>query len=113
MPTKAPRPCSTPGCPARATVGSRCAEHAKARQVRYDAQRGNSSQRGYGSQWARERARFLAAHPVCSVCGKRAVHVDHVVPKRRGGTDAWSNLQPLCASCHSRKTAVEDGRWGR
>lgn len=41
-----------------------------------------------------------------------ANHVDHITPKRRGGTDVRSNLQSLCHSCHSRKTALEDGRWG-
>jgi 5-methylcytosine-specific restriction endonuclease McrA len=35
------------------------------------------------------------------VHGKRA-HVDHIVPKRQGGTDEVTNLRTLCASCHSR-----------
>lgn len=41
-----------------------------------------------------------------------AKHVDHIVPLKDGGTHAFSNLQSLCRSCHSRKTALEDGRWG-
>lgn len=44
--------------------------------------------------------------PTCRVCGARATDVDHVVPKRAGGPDAHSNLQSLCHSCHSRKTAT-------
>jgi len=36
-----------------------------------------------------------------------AHHVDHVVAKRQGGTDALDNLQALCHSCHSKKTASE------
>ena len=64
---------------------------------------------------------FLMRHPVCEdpfgVHAARgelvpATEVDHIVPKARGGPDAWDNLQALCKSCHSRKTAVEDGRWG-
>ncbi len=35
-----------------------------------------------------------------------------MIPRRRGGTDAESNLQGMCHDCHSRKTALEDGRWG-
>jgi 5-methylcytosine-specific restriction protein A len=42
-----------------------------------------------------------------------AQHVDHVVPREQGGSDDWANLQALCASCHSRKTALEDGGFGR
>ena len=41
-----------------------------------------------------------------------ATEVDHIVPKSAGGTDAMDNLQALCKSCHSRKTAKE-GRWGK
>jgi len=64
----------------------------------------------------------LARNPLCAdpigyhaVDGRIeiATHVDHVVPRSAGGTDAWSNLQPLCASCHSRKTALHDGGFGR
>jgi 5-methylcytosine-specific restriction protein A len=37
-----------------------------------------------------------------------AVEVDHIVPIREGGArlDA-NNLQPLCHTCHSRKTMLE------
>lgn len=34
-------------------------------------------------------------------CG---LHVDHIIPRRQGGTDDLSNLQTLCASHHSQKT---------
>jgi len=29
-----------------------------------------------------------------------------------GDMDDPSNLQGMCHACHSRKTAIEDGRWG-
>jgi 5-methylcytosine-specific restriction protein A len=32
---------------------------------------------------------------------------DHIVPLAEGGTDATSNLQPLCQSCHNAKTMRE------
>lgn len=47
------------------------------------------------------------------VMGKGEAHVDHIVPKVDGGTDDMENLQTLCRSCHSRKTALEDGGFGQ
>ncbi|PAU94052.1 HNH endonuclease, partial [Paracoccus salipaludis] len=40
--------------------------------------------------------------------------VDHVVPHRGDPERFWDQdgWQPLCASCHSRKTAAEDGGFG-
>lgn len=29
---------------------------------------------------------------------------DHIVPLALGGEHSWENLQPLCKSCHKRKT---------
>ena len=40
-------------------------------------------------------------------------HVDHIIQRSAGGADAWSNLQTLCARCHSRKTVMQDGGFGR
>ncbi|MEZ4714287.1 MAG: HNH endonuclease signature motif containing protein [Caldilineaceae bacterium] len=55
---------------------------------------------------------FLRAHPVCVSCAAQgmtteATEVDHIVRKADGGADAWENLQALCKSCHSKKTATE------
>jgi 5-methylcytosine-specific restriction endonuclease McrA len=36
----------------------------------------------------------------CRLCGKRATHVDHIVRRRRGGKDAFSNLRALCRFCN-------------
>jgi 5-methylcytosine-specific restriction endonuclease McrA len=36
--------------------------------------------------------------------------VDHIVRRSDGGSDEWSNLQPLCHSCHSMKTSREGPR---
>jgi diadenosine tetraphosphate (Ap4A) HIT family hydrolase len=49
-----------------------------------------------------KRARFR-----CELCGVsadvRALEVDHIVPRNRGGTDDPDNLQALCYRCNSMK----------
>ena len=43
----------------------------------------------------------------CAGCGElfemRQFHIDHYVPKSKGGTDHRSNLQLLCGACNSMK----------
>ena len=41
----------------------------------------------------------------CGYCGEtpKQMHIDHIVPKARGGTDELSNLMPACASCNNFK----------
>lgn len=74
------------------------------------------SKRGYDRRWMRLRRWFLARHPLCAHCLKRgfttpATEVDHIKPLREGGARLdQSNLQALCKSCHSRKTAREGVR---
>jgi 5-methylcytosine-specific restriction protein A len=41
-----------------------------------------------------------------------STEVDHIIPLRQGGKNTMDNLQGLCKSCHSRKTALEDGGFG-
>lgn len=62
------------------------------------------------------RRRQLAQHPLCHHCAARAIvkaatEVDHIVPMSEGGDPRDpANLQSLCMSCHSRKTAADNGK---
>lgn len=72
---------------------------------------GTPTQRGYDARWRRFRLHFLAQHPMCEApgCQYPANEVDHVVPHRGDRVLFWdpTNLQALCQSCHSAKTARE------
>ena len=65
-------------------------------------------------RWKDLRDRVLSDKPLCTSCEVRglteiATQVDHIIPISEGGNPtAMSNLQPLCASCHSRKTRIEN-----
>lgn len=85
-------------------------------RVKADAARDAASARNYDTQWRALRAAHLRDHPNCKQCGKhaRGAHVDHIRAHR--GDDALRldprNLQTLCHSCHSKKTAARDGGFG-
>ena len=112
VPFKPKRPCSVPGCPAIAEVGSRCAAHAREYKVKTETPRASSWRLGYDTEWRKLRVAFLRRHPVCEMCGEPATQVDHIVPKSRGGGNEWENLQALCRRHHSAKSARYDGGFG-
>ena len=120
MPQRAGRPCSQPGCPKIIRVGRFCQEHGQQEQQRFDQARGTAAARGYNAGWKRLRRLVLNRSPICqdpfAIHSKNnevvvANEVDHIIPKRLGGSNKLSNLQSLCKNCHSTKTAKEDGRW--
>ena len=104
MPTRVGRPCRAQGCPAIVHEGAWCPEHKPK-----DAPRPAPSSRGYDKRWQKIRLAYLARYPLCVQCEKEgrvtaATEVDHIRPLALGGTNDAHNLQPLCKSCHSKKT---------
>ena len=102
--------------PARLPGAHRWALLRRARANRAAALRPRTRQRGEAGQRcevAEGAALVLARDLICLApgCTQAATDVDHVVPKRAGGTDDMDNLQGFCHACHSAKTAREDGRW--
>lgn len=76
--------------------------------------RPTAAQRGYcTAAWERTRLAVIARDGgVCQLCGQlivspdgRDYHVDHIVEKAHGGTDALDNLRLCHRSCHSRRHA--------
>jgi len=116
MPNRPKRICTWPGCRRLIQGSTRCQEHARQGKREADRRRPSAAKRGYGRRWRRYTRAYLAEHPVCRGCAEPSEQVDHIVPVS-GPEDPlfWepTNHQPLCGSCHSAKTASEDGGWGR
>jgi 5-methylcytosine-specific restriction protein A len=67
-----------------------------------------------GSGLQKRNAGILAKEPLCRRCKalgyiKAAEEVDHIVPLALGGTEAHTNLRPLCGDCHKVVTAEQFG----
>ena len=67
----------------------------------------------HSKSWQSARKQVLQNEPLCRTCKenniiKGANVVDHINPVRLGGDKLdQNNLQPLCTSCHNRKSANE------
>ena len=49
---------------------------------------------------------FQRDNHTCQYCGSRELlSIDHVIPRSRGGTDAWDNVTTACTSCNVRKAS--------
>lgn len=112
MARRALKQCSAPGCfnLIRGGEGGRCPDHLEA-----GVNRDPEIERLYHRiGWYRMRRAHLDLHPWCEDCVKVgeyriAREVDHIVP-HNGDLDLFfddKNLQSLCKSHHSSKTARE------
>ena len=115
MPRKPKKPCGYPGCPELIEPNERyCRYHKKQIKREYDKNRETAAQRGYDSRWQKYRKWYLKRHPLCvnfHECGNMATVVDHIIPVSKGGS-FWdpNNHQPMCKSCHDKKTMKESVR---
>jgi 5-methylcytosine-specific restriction protein A len=108
MPTRAPRTCTTMGCQGKATAGARSS---KCDTCLGAADRPRPGSEGYDRGWAALSREVRQERPVCEHCGRRpSRHTDHKDGNHLNNDP--SNLQALCVSCHSRKTAQRDGGFG-
>lgn len=114
-----PRVCVTPGCH-RLTTQTYCdpcrqirGSDRRARQSKVYGQRGRLIDFYQSRLWKSLRDQVRREEPLCRLCHRLAMHVDHIVPRERGGPDIRENLQGLCHSCHSEKTAKESRFGGK
>ena len=84
--------------------------------------RPTAHQRGYTSKWQKASAAYLVTHPIAvdifnTHGGRRlpAVIVDHIIPHRGDMKLFWdsTNWQGVTKADHDRKTALQDGGFGR
>jgi hypothetical protein len=56
-------------------------------------------------EWRALRAEVLRRQPTCTTpgCGARAVAVDHIQPRAKGGPDTLANLRGLCIQHHNMR----------
>lgn len=118
MPYKPRKPCNHRGC-GKLTDTRYCADHLaiynKAKWKATDANRPNSTARGYTStRYQKARRSFIRSHPLCVECDRLgivepATILDHIKPHRGDWKLFWdhSNWQSLCTICHNRKSQRE------
>ena len=121
MPNRPKKPCNKAGCSELIEAGQTyCDKHRQEKASRYERyERDQKSKRLYNYRWAKASRAYLNNNPLCVECKKNnkitpARVTDHIVPHKGNKKIFWdrSNWQPLCDSCHSRKTAKEDGGFG-
>ena len=116
MPTRMQYPCKGCGKPS----ASRYCDACQAKQPK----RIGSTARGYDYRWQNASKAFLKLpeNRICRDPHNRhegvvvlASETDHIIPHKGDMRLFWDrkNWQGLCHDCHSYKTALEDGGFGR
>lgn len=110
------KPCSRPGCPELVENG-RCANHKP--KANKSGQKSDQVLKWLNSARYRNSRVIFLKGKFCAHCHKKgflepATILDHIVPHCGNKELFWDrkNWQPLCKSCHDRKTATYDGGFG-
>ena len=81
--------------------GSRCRERAKKRNKRRSPDR-------FKLTHAQVSAKMRSQRDKCAGCGKSIMsgdfHLDHIVPRAKGGPSTFENCQLLCPACNLKKS---------
>ncbi len=116
--------CVAAGCDDLAIMGkSHCPDHEQHRRDQLAERRATAQLTEHAASWRvlyqsrdwrKAARRFLSRNPLCSDCAElgavvAATQVDHITPHKGDLKLFWhrKNWQPLCQTCHSRKTAHE------
>ena len=113
------RPCAG-GCGALVSGGRCDACKTRTRKRGGEPERLSAARRGYGWKWQKTSAARLVKHPWCvdpygvHRVPEPATCTDHIKAHKGNMALFWDpkNWQSLCDSCHSKKTAEEDGGFG-
>jgi 5-methylcytosine-specific restriction protein A len=67
-------------------------------------------------EWKKLRAYKIALNPICEDCEEKGVTtkthtVDHIVPRRQGGTEELSNLRSRCKHHNNLKNQADREGW--
>lgn len=96
---------------------SRCPEHRRQQHTEHNTRR-EVDARYSSAQWRRLRKYKILSEAYCENCARHgrtvaAQEVDHIQPVKKGGIFFdLKNLQSLCKTCHSIKTASERSQQG-
>lgn len=72
--------------------------------------------RMHSKAWAKIRVQIIERDgPLCAYCGETAIpiHIDHIYPLSRGGSNDLENLTVACAQCNIEKSdhTLEELGW--
>lgn len=101
--------------PIHVPLGVQSERHARRKAANQSSTGLTTTQRGYTWTWRKQSKAHLIANPMCVHCAARGVHtvarhVDHVDANPMAYNP---RIQSLCIECHSRKTVLENGGFGR
>ena len=121
MPVAPRKVCRKAGCGVL-TSSTYCGQHqSQQKEVlkQKDKDRGTRTARGYDNKWLKASKRYREENPLCVMCEKEGILTkadctDHIIPHKGDLELFWNrdNWQSLCTTCHSIKTAKEDGGLG-